>query len=116
LIKSATPGVPAKADAGASDVSVGGLTAGLLITNATGADTAPPAATVTEAEPALAIRSAPTDSVSCIVLATAVVSADPFHCTTASGGKPVPFTVRVNAAAPAVADAGLRDASWNPAN
>ncbi len=37
-----------------------------------------------------------------------VVSAVPFHCTTAPVRKLVPFTVKVNAAPPAVADVGLR--------
>jgi len=36
-----------------------------------------------------------------------VVGLSPFHCTTESGTKPVPVTVSVNAAPPAVRDVGL---------
>ena len=37
-----------------------------------------------------------------------VVRLDPFHCTVEPDTKPVPFTVSVNPAPPAVAEAGLR--------
>ena len=62
--------------------------------------------TVILAEPALAIRAAETGAVSCVAPATVVVSAAPFHWTTAPAAKFCPFTVSVNAGPPAVAKPG----------
>jgi hypothetical protein len=53
------------------------------------------------------MRLAGTDAVNWVVLMNVVVSTVPFQCTTEPDENPVPFTVRVNPAAPAVAVFGL---------
>ena len=65
--------------------------------------------TVMVAEPAVATKLAATGAVNCESLANVVVSAVEFHCTTAPEMKPVPLTVNVNPAWPAVAELGLRE-------
>jgi len=67
--------------------------------------------TVTEAEPAVC-RSVPgTAAVSCVALTKVVVSATPFHCTTAPLTKLVPVNVSVNAGPPTVPKVGDTDAN-----
>jgi hypothetical protein len=80
-----------------------------LIVNVVAPEAAPPGfVAVTLALPAAAIRLAATDAVSWVALTNAVGSAEPFHRTVAPERKPVPFTVRVKAAAPELAEFGLR--------
>jgi hypothetical protein len=64
--------------------------------------------TVTLAVPAVAIRLAGTAAVNCVALTNVVVNAVLPHCTVAPEIKFAPFTVRANAAPPAVADEGER--------
>ena len=72
-------------------------------------EVAPPGfCTVTLAVPCEAIRVADTEAVNWLPLMKLVDKADPFHCTVAPDRKPEPFTVKVNAAPPAVAELGLR--------
>jgi hypothetical protein len=86
-----------------------------LIVNVNGLEAAPPVfCTVTLAEPCEAMRLADTDAVNWLALTNVVVRADPFHCTVDPLTKPDPFTVRVNAAPPAVAEFGLRLDSEGP--
>ena len=49
------------------------------------------------------------DACNCVALTNVVGREDPFHRTTDEETKPVPFTVSVNAALPAYADAGDRE-------
>ena len=103
---------PAVAEVGASEVSVGAAAA--LIAKDTDADVPPPGAglvTVTFAVPAVAISAAVTAAVNCVALTNVVVLAAPLNFTTEVDTKPVPFTVRVKAAPPAVALAGEREVS-----
>jgi hypothetical protein len=65
--------------------------------------------TVTVAVPAVAIRVAEIGAVSWLALTKPVVRGVPFQRTTASDAKPLPLTVSVNAAAPAVAELGFRE-------
>jgi hypothetical protein len=67
-----------------------------------------PLMTVTEADAALAIMAWVTGAVSWIPLTFVVVNCVEFQTTLAPVVYPVPFTVRVKAAPPAVADGGLR--------
>jgi hypothetical protein len=76
---------------------------------------APPELTVMFAVPALAMRLAGTEAVSCVELTNAVVSADPFHWTTALEAKLLPVTARVKAGPPAVAELGLNIVIVGPA-
>ena len=103
---------PAVAEVGAMEVSVGPAAA--LIVKERFADVPPPGAgfvTVTVAVPAVAISAAMIDAVSCVALTNAVVLAVPLNFTTDVDTKPVPFTVRVKAAPPAVAPVGEREVS-----
>jgi hypothetical protein len=59
--------------------------------------------TVTDAVPAVAMSLAGTEAVNFVLLTYFVFSPFPFHCTVEVETKLVPFTVRVNAAPPAVA-------------
>ena len=63
---------------------------------------------MTLALPALAIRPAATEAVTCMLLTNVVVKFDPFHCTVALLRKLAPFTVSVKPAPPALAEFGLR--------
>jgi len=69
---------------------------------------APGLTAVTFALPAVVILPAGTEAMSCVALTTVVERAEPFNCTTAPERKPVPFTVNVKVAPPAVAELGLR--------
>jgi len=103
---------PAVAEVGAIKVSVGPAAA--LIVKDTVADVPPPGAglvTVTFAVPAVAISAAVIAAVSCVALTNVVVLAAPLNFTTDVDTKPVPFTVRVKAAPPAVALVGEREVS-----
>ena len=64
--------------------------------------------TVTLAVPAVAMSAARIDAVTWVEETYVVVRFEPFHLTTELEMKLVPFTVRVKAAPPAVADEGLR--------
>ena len=102
----------AVAEVGAIEVSVGAAAA--LIVKDRFADVPPPGdgfVTVTVAEPAVAISAAVIAAVTCVALTKVVVLAAPLNFTTDVDTKPVPFTVRVKAAPPAVALVGERDVS-----
>ena len=106
----ATP--PAVADVGAIEVSAGPETA--LMVNDTVPDVPPPGAgfvTVTLAVPAVAISAAVIAAVTCVALTNVVVLAAPLNFTTDVDTNPVPLTVSVNAAPPAVALVGEIDVS-----
>ena len=64
--------------------------------------------TVTLAVPAVAMSAARIEAVTCVALTYVVVRPVPFQRTTELEMKLVPFTVRVKAAPPAVAELGLR--------
>jgi len=104
---SVNPVPPTVAVAGVIDVSVGAETG--LIVNDTEPDVPPPGAgfvTVTVAVPAVAISAEAIAAVSCVALTNVVVLAAPLNFTADVDTKPVPFTVRVKAAPPAVALVG----------
>ena len=92
--------------AGAIEVSV---RVDPLIVNDRVPDVPPPGAgfvTVTLAVPAVAISAAVIAAVTCVALTNVVVLAAPLNFTTDVDTNPVPFTVRVKAAPPAVALVG----------
>jgi hypothetical protein len=62
--------------------------------------------TVTESIPAVAKSPTGTTAVNCVALTNVVTSDIPFHCTIAPLTKPLPVTVSVKAAPPAVAELG----------
>lgn len=97
---------PAVAEFGLREVIAGG---GAAIVNGNPLVVIPPEKTVTEALPTAAIRFAGTEAVSWVALTKVVVNAVVFHRTTAPDANPLPFTVSVNAGAPAVAELGLSD-------
>jgi hypothetical protein len=102
---------PAVAFVGTSVVIVG---AGLLIVNVCAADVPPPGVgfvTVTGTLPAVAISAAVIAAVICVALTNVVVCATPLKFATDPVMKPVPFSVNVNAAPPAVALVGAIDVS-----
>jgi hypothetical protein len=101
------PAPPAVAEEGKRLVIAGTTTAGEMV-NVVSADVAPEVVTVTFAEPEVAIRLAGTAAVSCVALTYVVVSAVLPHCTVEPETKFVPLTVSVNAAPPAVVEAGER--------
>jgi hypothetical protein len=85
---------------------------GLLIVNVNAPEVPPPSAglnTVTEAVPLLTTSPAGTDAVNWVALTNVVVSATPFQFTTELLTNPLPFTVSVNVASPAVANVGASD-------
>jgi hypothetical protein len=96
---------PAVAEAGLKLVIAGG---GGLMVNVAPAEVPPPVVTVTLAVPAVAIRLAGTEAVSFAALTKVVVSAVVPHFAAAPAAKFVPLIVKVKAAPPAVAEAGLR--------
>lgn len=101
---------PAAADDGDTPASAG---TGFKIVNDEPPEAPPPGATfitVTEAVVAVATSAAVIAAVSWVELTKVVVRLLPFHLTTLLGTKFVPFTVRVKAAAPGVADVGLSEA------
>jgi hypothetical protein len=67
--------------------------------------------TLTVAVPAVAISAAMIAAVNFVVLTNVVVLVAPLNFTTDVDTKPVPFTVRVKAAPPAVALVGEREVS-----
>ena len=101
---------PATALEGESELIVG---TALLIVNETAFDVPPGAGfvTVTVAVPAVAISAAVIAAVNCVAFTNVVVLAAPLNFTTDVDTKPVPLTVRVKAAPPAVALVGEREVS-----
>ena len=99
-------GPVAMAEAGLSVVSVGGW--GVRVKFAV-PEIFPPETTATGTVPAPLIRLAGTEAVNCVALTTFVTRDVLFHCTTAPVRKPVPLTVRVNAALYAVAEDGFNE-------
>src|SRR6267143_2550975 len=86
----------------------------LLIANVCAAEVPPPGVevtTVTEAVPVVAMSAAVIAAVSWMALTNVVVRAAPFHCTVLPLTKPLPLTVSVKAAPPAVALVGDTDVS-----
>jgi hypothetical protein len=80
-----------------------------LMVNAEFPEVPPPGVglnTVTCPVPEVAISAAVIAACTCVALTYVVVRLDPFHFTTDPLVNPVPFTVSVNAAVPAVAEAG----------
>lgn len=122
-IEKAAP--PAVAFVGEKDVIVG---TGLFSVKFAATDAPPPGAglvTVTGSVPPVTISDTRIDAVTCAALTNVVVSALPLKFTTAPLTKPVPFTVSVNAAPPAVpldgdsvviAGSGLFTAKFVPAD
>ena len=103
---------PTVAFAGAIEARVGAET-GLIVKDRT-PDMPPPGAgfvTVTLAVPAVAISAAVIAAVTCVALMNVVVLAVPLNFTTEVDTNPVPLTVSVNAAPPAVALVGEIDVS-----
>lgn len=101
---------PATALEGKREVSVG---TGLLIVNDTAFDVPLGAGlvTATVAVPAVAISAAVMAAVSCVALTKVLVLAAPLNFTTDVDTNPVPLTVSVKAAPPAVALVGEMDVS-----
>ena len=101
---------PATVPEGESELSVG---TGLLIANDTAFDVPFGAGfvTVTVAVPAVAISAAVIAALSCVALTKVVVLVAPLNFTIDVETKPVPFTVIVKAAPPAVALVGEREVS-----
>ena len=103
---------PTAAETGAIEVSVGPETA--LIVKERVPDVPPPGAglvTVTVAVPAVAISAAAIAAVNCVALTKVVVLVAPLNFTTDVDTNPVPLTVKVKAAPPAVALVGEREVS-----
>jgi antibiotic biosynthesis monooxygenase (ABM) superfamily enzyme len=102
--------LPAVVELGLIEVVVG---AGLSIVNVCAFDVPPGPeplggfTTVTCAVPLVATSAAGTTAVSCVEETKVVVRAEPFQFTFDVEMKPVPFTVRVNWALPAVVELGL---------
>jgi len=108
VIVNVNAAVPAVALVGDS-VLIVGTAFDALIVNAAVPDVPPLGAgfvTVTCPVPAVAMSAAVIAAVNCIALTYVVVRLDPFQFTTEPLMNPVPVTVKVNAAAPAVALAG----------
>jgi len=104
------PAPPTVAVAGAIELSAGDEA--VLIVNDRLPDVPPPGAgfvTVTVAIPAAAISAAVIAAVNCVALTNVVVLAAPLNFTTDVETNPVPLTVRVKAAPPAVALVGERE-------
>ncbi len=107
VILSVNPVPPTVAVAGVIEVSAGADTG--LIVNDRLPEVPPPGAgfvTVTVAVPAVVISAAVIAAVNCVAFTNVVVLAAPLNFTTDVDTKPVPFTVRVKAAPPAVALVG----------
>jgi hypothetical protein len=92
----------------AGKVKVHGWPGGLTVNEAP-AEVAPPACTLTVAAPAVAMTLAGTKATNCVALTKLVMSAVPFHSTTAPEMNPVPFTVSVKSALPAAAVLGVSE-------
>jgi hypothetical protein len=102
---SVNAGPPAVAEFGLREVIVGAA----AIVNGNPLVVLLPESTVTETLPTAAIRLAETEAVSWLALTKVVARDVVFQRTTALDAKPLPFTVRVNAGPPAVAEFGLRE-------
>src|SRR6266567_3962442 len=105
--------VPAVADEGDNEVSDGAGLGGALMVKPVLAEVPPPGDglnTITWAVPAAAMSAALMDACSCPPLTYVVDRFAPFQFTTDPLTKPLPFTVRVKAAVPAVADEGDSEA------
>jgi hypothetical protein len=101
--------VPAVAEAGDREVIDGGGLFGALMVKPTMPEVPPPGAglnTVTWAVPAEAISAALMNTRSCVPLTYVVDRFTPFQLTTDPLINPLPFTVKMNAAVPAMADEG----------
>ena len=96
-------GPPATAKLGLSEVMTGEMVKVALF------EVTPLSTTVTAAVPAVAMRLPVTVAVNCVVPVEIMLSAVPFHSTTALESNPVPFTVSVKAAPPAFAELGLSE-------
>ncbi len=106
-----SPAPPAVADAGFRLVVTGTGLSGLLIVNVWEFELPPPGAgvnTVTGTVPAVAMSEDRIAAVSLVADMKVVVRSDPFHRTTEPATNPLPSTVSVKPAPPAVADEGLR--------
>lgn len=111
LTVSVKPVPPAVTAFGLKPVIVGMGFCAWPILKLTALDVPPPGAgllTVTLDVPVVAMSVAGICAVSCVALTNAVVRALPFHCTVEPATKPLPFTVKVNAAPPAVAPVGFK--------
>jgi hypothetical protein len=109
LTVSINPAPPANALDGERDVIVG---TGLFTVKAEFPDVPPPGAglvTVTFSVPAVAMSAGVIAAVTCVALTKVVVLAAPLNFTTEPETNPVPFTVNVKAAPPAVALVGESD-------
>src|SRR5574340_1183770 len=105
---------PAVALDGESEVSAGTGLAGAEMVNGSTPEVPPPGAgfdTVTFAVLTEAMSAAVIAAVSCVALTNVVARFAPFHWTTEAAMKPVPLTVRVKAAEPAVALDGRSEVS-----
>ena len=105
------PAPPVKAELGFKEVIVG---AGLLIVKFRALETPPPGAgleTVTIAVPPVAMSAAVMAACKLVLDTNVVVRALPFHCTVEEDTKPVPVTVSVNAAPPAIVELMFRDST-----
>src|SRR6266567_4714861 len=103
--------VPAVADEGDNEVSDGAGLGGALMVKPVLVEVPPPGAglnTITWTVPAEAISAALMDTSNCVPLTKVAVRFAPFQFTTDPLTNPLPFTVRVKAAVPPVADEGDR--------
>ena len=110
VILSVNPAPPTVAVVGATEVSAG--PEAVLIANDKLADEPPPGAglvTVTVTVPVMAISVAVIAAVNCVAFTNVVVLVAPLNLTTDVGTNPVPLTVSVKAAPPAVALVGERE-------
>ena len=103
---------PTVALEGLNELIAGGLLT--VMGNPVAAEVYPPEIAKTENEPAVAIRLAGTDAVTCVALTYVVVSVVEllgvvYQSTEAPDENPVPFTVRMNAGPPAVTLDGLNE-------
>jgi len=106
---------PAIVEPGLSDVIKGPPTGTGLILNARALEAVLAGfTTVTLALPVFVIRLPGTAAVNCVPFTKVVESGVPFHCTVAPETKPVPLTVSVNAAPPAMAPFGLSEVTAAP--
>src|SRR4029453_10687307 len=105
---SVKPAPPTVALLGERALTVG---VGFWMDRLVGADVPPPGVgvtTVMATRPGVAVSLAGIAAVSVVELPNVVGRLTPFHCTTEDATKLTPVTVRVNAAAPAVAVLGVR--------
>jgi hypothetical protein len=111
LIVSVNPALPAVVETGLKPVVPGTGLLPALIVKVLALDVPPPGVglnTITEAVPAVAMSAVVIAAVNCVEVTNDVIRSAPFHFTTEPLMKPLPVTVSVNPAPPAVVDAGLR--------